>query len=72
VADEIDAAQQREELDRELALRAALYRAAPKGPAKDTCRCGERISTLRQKLGARLCLDCQAANETRERVARGG
>jgi RNA polymerase-binding transcription factor DksA len=33
-------------------------------------RCDEPISTLRQGLGARLCLECQADEEARHRAPR--
>jgi hypothetical protein len=70
VADEIDAAQAREQMDRELAIAAVLKR-QPQGPGAERCRCGEAISELRQRLGAVRCVDCQATNEGLERVRFG-
>jgi RNA polymerase-binding transcription factor DksA len=61
--DVIDRAQQREELDRRLALTAALAGASSKGlPA---CReCGASIAPLRQDMGAVRCIECQIDYET--------
>lgn len=64
MSDAIDRAQDREQLDRDLALNAALKsRAEHRGSGRTLCDCGEPISPLRQQLGAERCLECQHAHE---------
>lgn len=62
MADEIDRAQEREQFDRELALRAVV---GIQGQGRAECDCGEAITELRQGLGATRCIDCQTAHERR-------
>lgn len=62
MADEIDRAQEREQFDRDLALRAVV---GNHGQGRAECACGEGISQLRQGLGAVRCLDCQTDHERR-------
>lgn len=62
MADEIDRAQEREQFDRDLALRAVV---GNHGQGRAECACGDGISELRQGLGATRCLDCQTDHERR-------
>jgi RNA polymerase-binding transcription factor DksA len=69
MADEIDAAQAREELDRDLAIRAVTER--PRAIGAPECDCGEPIAPYRQAFGAVRCLTCQHSFEAQERVRFG-
>lgn len=67
MADEADRAAdlQQAEIDRALAAHA---RKVPGEGRHDCARCGEPISALRRRDGARLCMDCQV---NAERALRG-
>lgn len=70
MTDLIDVAQRRqqEEIDHALAAR------KPAGIGATHCEqadCGEPISTFRQDMGARLCVDCQRDAEARACQRRG-
>lgn len=71
MADAIDRAQEREQLDRELALEQHAQRAR-EGLAF-CVECDEGISDVRRALGARRCVACQESfeSEERRRVLRG-
>lgn len=65
MSDSIDRAQEREQFDRELALKEQGRRI---GAGTAECEeCGAAISALRQKLGARLCVADQIAVEAEQR-----
>ena len=65
MSDDIDRAQEQEQVNRDLALQA---HAAKRGVGQPECReCGAGISTLRQQLGAVRCIDCQHAHEGAKR-----
>lgn len=67
MADELDLAQQHEDMHRAHAI-AAITR--PRPPGRTECRtCGEPITPLRTELGAQLCIDCQSEAEQK---AKGG
>jgi len=60
--DEIDRGQEREQLDRELALRETLWRIANEEHGNGKCvTCGEAIDELRlqAKPNAARCIECQ-------------
>jgi RNA polymerase-binding transcription factor DksA len=72
MADEIDRAQAREQLDRELAIKAQLDRGKTEG-LSECCDCSHPISEARREAGARWCVPCQNGieAEAKRRTARG-
>lgn len=71
MTDVIDQAQQHEEMHRAHAL-AAIERQREKQIGLPHCvECGNDISTLRQSMGATLCVECKTAAETRATQATG-
>lgn len=66
MSDEIDKAQEREQLDREQALKAHVLKHNSVG--LNACEeCDEPISALRRNLGAHRCIDCQQLYERARR-----
>jgi RNA polymerase-binding transcription factor DksA len=61
MSDDIDRAQDTEQLLRQHALNAHAQRQPKQGKAE--CDCGEAISPLRQSLGAERCMFCQSHYE---------
>ena len=61
MSDDIDKAQDTEQLLREHALQAHAAKQATHG--RTECACGEAISPLRQSLGAERCMFCQSHYE---------
>ena len=67
-----------DEIDRSVEIQAAQLddaiaahqRAVSASKASEFCtECGESISSLRQQLGAHLCIDCQHESEAAQRRA---
>ena len=61
MADEIDRAQAREQLDRDLCIQHQARKQLPGLP--ECIECGGPISDIRQDLGARFCVPCQQGVE---------
>ena len=71
MADDIDRAQAREQLDRDLCIR---KQTVPRLPGLSHCEeCGGGITDIRQELGARFCVRCQEGieAEAKRRTVRG-
>lgn len=68
--DDIDRAQEREQIDTAKALEAHLRRVhGQRGHGTETCvECGDAVAPYRQALGARRCVECQTAAEHWERT----
>ena len=70
MADDIDRAQEREQIDRDLCVRKLTER---RRWPRAICECGKHISSVRQELGARFCVECQQGieAEAKRRTVRG-
>lgn len=62
-----DQAQDREQLERDLAIN-CVQKSMQHG--RDVCACGEAITPLRKSLGAQHCLDCLREIEAEHAKAR--
>ena len=67
MTDPIDSAQEREQLDRDLAID-AVKKGMRNG--RDVCGCGAPISELRKNLGAQHCIECLSEIESEQAKAR--